>query len=167
MMRTYDSVCPIITAVIDKTVHIHTLHSFVGQYPQETTGTTGMLTHHFPVIVQSGAMSAIVQSVQEFCRHKDFRFTHIVLTFAIRTVMHGFKPAEVALRMQYGTKLRVVFMEFTVQLIVPAFFITIAPPDNTRVIDITFYHFFHQLLSDNSFMLAVPAGKFVHQIKAQ
>ena len=158
VMRTYNAIGSIIAAVVNESIHIHTLHALIGQYPKETSGTTGMLTHHFPIIIQSGSVSSIVQSMQKLGRHKYFRQTHIVLAFSVRTIVHGFISTEVALRMKHRTFLRIIFMEFTIQFSIPAFFITIAPPDNTRMVHITGNHFFYQLLPVDSFVLAMPAA---------
>lgn len=120
-MRTYNAIGSIIAAVVNESIHIHTLHALIGQYPKETSGTTGMLTHHFPIIIQSGSVSSIVQSMQKLGRHKYFRQTHIVLAFSVRTIVHGFISTEVALRMKHRTFLRIIFMEFTIQFSIPAF----------------------------------------------
>ena len=61
VMRTYNAIGSIIAAVVNESIHIHTLHALIGQYPKETSGTTGMLTHHFPIIIQSGSVYYLVE----------------------------------------------------------------------------------------------------------
>ena len=167
MVRAYNSVSSEISLIVYESVHIHTLHAFIRQYPQETTDTTRMAAHHFPVIIQAGTMASVVQTVQEFSRHKDFRQAHVVLTFSIRTIVHGFETGEVTLRMDDRAFLRIVFMEFSVQFNVPAFFITIAPPDNGRMVHITFYHAFNQTYSRRGVVLTMPATQFIHNIESK
>ena len=167
VVRSYNTISSIIAAVVNESIHIHTLHALVSQHPKKTSGTTRMFTHHFPIIIQSCSMAPIIQPVQEFGRHKYFWQTHIVLAFSIRTIVHSFISAEVALRMKHRTFLRIIFMKFTIQFSIPAFFITIAPPDNTRMVYITGNHFFYQLLPVDSFVLAMPATQFIHYIKSQ
>ena len=112
-------------------------------------------------------MTSIVQTMQEFCRHKDFRQTHIVLAFSVRAVMHCLKTGEIALRVNNRTFLRVVFMKLSVQFSIPSFFITIAPPDNRRMIHVTFYHAFNQTYSGGRIIFAMPASQFIHHIKSE
>ena len=103
-------------------------------------------------------MTAIIQTVEKFCRHKDFRQTHIVLTFSVRTVMHGFKTREIALRVNHRTFLRIVLVKFSIEFGIPSFFITVTPPDNRRVVNVTFYHSFDQAYSGRSIVFAMPAS---------
>ena len=140
MMRPHNPICSIVAYIIDKTVHIHTLHSLIGQHPKETTRTTGMTAHHFPIIVQPRTMAAIVESMQELGRHKDFGQAHIVLTFSIRTIMHGFVTSEIALRMNNGTLLYVMFVELTIKFGIPPLFITVTPPNNGRMVMVALNH---------------------------
>ena len=51
MMWSYNTVSAEISLIINESVHIDTLHSFVRQYPKETTDTAGVFTHHFPIVV--------------------------------------------------------------------------------------------------------------------
>jgi hypothetical protein len=48
-MWPYNTVCSKVSLVINESVHIYTLHTFVCQYPKEATDTTGMLAHHYPI----------------------------------------------------------------------------------------------------------------------
>src|SRR5574344_1812459 len=60
---TYDAVSTEVALTIYDAVFIYTLDTFVGQIPQETSCTTGIICHNLPVIGQSGTMSAIIESV--------------------------------------------------------------------------------------------------------
>ena len=81
--------------------------------------------------------------------------------------MHGFKTGEVTLRVNNRTFLRIVFMKLSIQFGIPSFFITITPPNNRRMIHVTFYHAFNQTYSGGGIILAMPASQFVHHIKSE
>ena len=81
--------------------------------------------------------------------------------------MHGFKTGEIALRVNNRTFLRIVFMKLSIQFGIPSFFITITPPNNRRMIHVTFYHAFNQTYSGGGIILAMPASQFVHHIKSE
>ena len=51
MMWPYNTVSAEIPLIINESVHIDTLHSFVCQYPKEPTDTAGMFAHHFPIVI--------------------------------------------------------------------------------------------------------------------
>ena len=167
MVRTDNAVGSIVAHVVDEATHVDALHSFVRQYPEEASGTAGMLAHHLPVVIQSGSVSSVIQTVEELRRHEDFRQTHVVLALAVGAVVHGLEAAEVALRMEHGTLLRVVLVELAVQLVVPAFLVTVAPPDDARMVHVALHHFLDQLLTDDGLVLAVPAGELAHHIESE
>ena len=81
--------------------------------------------------------------------------------------MHGFKTGEITLRVNNRTFLRIVFMKLSIQFGIPSLFITITPPNNRRMIHVTFYHAFNQTYSGGGIILAMPASQFVHHIKSE
>ena len=81
--------------------------------------------------------------------------------------MHGFKTGEVTLRVNNRTFLRIVFMKLSIQFGIPSFFITITPPNNRRMIHVTFYHAFNQTYSGGGIILTMPSSQFVHHIKSE
>ena len=58
-------------------------------------------------------------------------------------------------------KLVVLSKQF-IQLIIPSSFISIAPNDDGRMIDITLYHFFHQFASYFFVVAILPSCQFIH-----
>ena len=81
--------------------------------------------------------------------------------------MHCFKTGEIALRVNNRTFLRIVFMKLSIQFGIPSFFITITPPNNRRMIHVTFYHAFNQTYSGGSIILAMPSSQLIHHIKSE
>ena len=128
MVRTNDAVGSIVAYVVNHSTHVHSLHAFVNESPDETSGAAWPLAHHLPVVVESGSCSSIVEGVQEFCRHPYLRFAHIFVALAVRAVVHGLVAAEIALRMKHRTLLYVPFMEIAVEFSVPSLFVSVAPP---------------------------------------
>jgi len=167
MMRSYNAIGTKITLIIDEVIHVDTLHPFVGQHPKEATDAARMFTHHFPVIPQTGTVTTVIQTVKEFRRHKDFGQTHVLLTLTVRTVVHGFKSAEITLRMYNRTLLRIVLVELTIQFGIPTFLVSVAPPDNRRMIHVTFHHALNQLHTGGRIVFAMPATQFTHHVKSQ
>ena len=157
MMWPYNAISTEVPLIINETIHIDTFHSLICQYPKESTDAAGMFAHHFPIVVQSGTVTTIVQTMEEFCRHEDFRQTHVILTFTVRTIVHGFKTGKITLRVNHRTFLRVVFMKFPIEFGIPSFFITVAPPNNRRMVNIPLYHSFNQSYSGRGIIFAMPA----------
>lgn len=167
VVGAYDAVGAEVSLVFDEVVRVGALHAFIGQYPEESADAAGVLAHHFPIVIQSGTMTAVVEAMQEFGGHEDFGQAHVVLTLAVGAVVHGFEAGEVSLGMDDGALLRVVFVEFAVEFGVPAFFVAVAPPDDGRVVDVAFYHAFDEARAGGGVVLAVPAAEFIHDIEAE
>jgi len=60
MLRANDAVGSVVATVIDAAVLVSPYHAFIGQYPQEATGTARMVAHHFPVVKQASSQTTIV-----------------------------------------------------------------------------------------------------------
>ena len=166
-MRPHDTIGSPTSLIVNPAILVGAHHAFVGKRPKKTTGTTGIFAHHFPIIPETCTMTAIVQTVQKFGRHKDFRLAHILLTFTIRTIVHGFKSAEVSLWMEHRTFLRVKRRKLTIQVKVETAFVTVRPPSNTWMIEVAGNHFIDQLFTDSSVVFAMPAAQFHHHIQTQ
>ena len=77
-VRTYNAVAAEVTHAVNDTIHIRAHYTLVHQVPQETAGTAGIRHHQLPVVLQSGTMTSVIQSVQELRRHEDFLLPHIL-----------------------------------------------------------------------------------------
>ncbi|OPZ98029.1 MAG: hypothetical protein BWY72_00999 [Bacteroidetes bacterium ADurb.Bin416] len=99
MLRANDAVGSVVATVIDAAVLVSPYHAFIGQYPQEATGTARMVAHHFPVVKQASSQTTVVEAVQKFGRHENRGFAHVFLGLPVRTVVHGFHPTQFSLGM--------------------------------------------------------------------
>ena len=96
--------------------------------------------------------------MQKLCRHEYFGLAHILLTLAVRAVVHCLIAAEVALRMQHRTLLNVPFVELAVKFGVPSLLVSVAPPYYRRMINVAYNHLTDKFLSVDSFVMTMPSA---------
>ena len=81
--------------------------------------------------------------------------------------MLGLKAVAVSPRIEHHTLLRVVLREVGLQLVVETTLITIAPEDDTGVVDVALHHLLDNLRADDGLMRPMPTRHLALHVETQ
>ena len=166
-VRTYDAVGSEVAHAVYNTILVSTHNALVHEIPEEASGTTRIRHHQFPIVFQPGAVSAIVEAVQELCWHEDFLLAHKLSRLAPRTVVLRLEAVAVGPGIEHYALLRVILRKHLFQLVVEAALIAVAPEDYRWVIHVSCHHLLHYLRADNRFMCPMPSWLFTLHIESE
>ena len=138
----------VVAVRVDDAVFVRAHHTLVGIYPQKHAAGEGLTPHQFPVVIQTGAETAVIQAVQSFRGHENIAAFHLILYACVALIMIGIDATVQFPRVQHAPVLRIINGKIIIEVGVPAAFIAVIPEKNTRMIDIPSHQFADKLFTD-------------------